>query len=172
MADYFVDRDVQYPGRVTITGEGDGFAQAIVLGEMLQITPASGGVDATITRNEGIVTEEGTPLNATNLNSGINQMIAAALKANVAMLTMSANSSKALTDVPAGSNFLVAWTTASGSFGIDYVWFSNESAVSRSLVLSGSQLITYSGSSQLTINNTAGSAVVRVAVISKVPTSV
>lgn len=171
MANYFVDREVEHPGRVKFSGVQGDFTVADFVEDTLYLYSGD-EISVDMTRDEGEVTEQGTPLNAVNLNGGINQMIAAALKANVTMLTMSANSSKALTDVPAGSNFLVVWTTASGSFGIDYVWFSNESAVSRSLVLSGSQLITYSGSSQLTINNTAASAVVRVAVLSKVPTSV
>lgn len=52
----FTDRVVEYPGRVTLT-------------------PTGNTNEYDMTRAEGTVTEEGTPLNATNLNTIIQEMI-------------------------------------------------------------------------------------------------
>lgn len=58
----FTDRIVEHPGRVVMT-------------------PVSGETNTyDMTRAEGTVTEEGTPLNAANLNAEISAMIAAAVE--------------------------------------------------------------------------------------------
>lgn len=58
----FIDRVVQYPNRVTLTA-------------------VSGETDTyDMERAEGTVTEEGTPLNAANLNNEIQSMIADAIQ--------------------------------------------------------------------------------------------
>ena len=62
----FVDRVVQYPGRV-------------------KLTPVSGQTNVyDMTRNEGTVTTEGTPLNAANLNSNIQDAANSAVAAPAA----------------------------------------------------------------------------------------
>ncbi len=176
MANYFVDREVEYPGRVNLAPVDSNLMTASIDSNgVASFSNSEDGLVADMTRAEGTVSTEGTPLNATNLNGGINQMIADALKANLTMLTMSASSSKQLTDIPAGSDILVIWSAAgsTGSRGIDYVWFSNELPVARSVMLSGTQLLQYGGGGgQLLIENSAASSTVHVTVISKIPIAV
>lgn len=68
----FVDRVVEYPGRVTLTATGN-------------------PDEYDVTRSEGTVTEEGTPLNATNLNTIIQDMIDSTLSTYAGAIDVDAN---------------------------------------------------------------------------------
>lgn len=174
MGDYFVDRSVQYPGRVRITGTGSGsFAEAFMMNDELVLTSES-DIVADLTRDEGTVLEEGTPLNATNLNGGILSMIGDKLKCFV----ISATHSQGIA-IESGYEYIVVWSAqgASGSKGIDYVWLEGSSPVSRNIVLSGtnpSQLLTYTAYSDTAflITNTASATTVHAMIVAQRATAI
>lgn len=78
----FTDRVVEYPGRVTLTDASD----SSVLGTF------------DVTRDEGVVTDPGTPLNAANLNAEIQGMIDTAISA----LTIDGNGNVAVRNMQSG----------------------------------------------------------------------
>lgn len=80
----FVDRVVEYPGRVTLTATGN-------------------PDEYDVTRSEGTVTEEGTPLNATNLNSIIQDMIDTTIGPISSALTIDANGNVHFRNLQSGS---------------------------------------------------------------------
>ena len=80
----FVDRVVEHPGRVTLT-------------------PTGNTNEYDMTRSEGTVTEEGTPLNATNLNTIIQEMIDNALAPYSSALDVDANGNVHFRNLQSGS---------------------------------------------------------------------
>lgn len=88
----FVDRVVEYPGRVTLTATGN-------------------PDEYDVTRSEGTVTEEGTPLNATNLNSIIQDMIDTTIGPISSALTIDGNGNVHFRNLQSGS-VLMKVTTA------------------------------------------------------------
>ncbi len=80
----FVDRVVEYPGRVTLT-------------------PTGNPDEYDVARSEGTVTEEGTPLNATNLNTIIQDMIDNALAPYTSALDVDANNNVHFKNLQSGS---------------------------------------------------------------------
>ena len=83
----FVDRVVEYPGRVTLT-------------------PTGNPDEYDVARSEGTVTEEGTPLNATNLNTIIQDMIDSALAPYTGALDVDANGNVHFRNLQSGSAVL------------------------------------------------------------------
>lgn len=169
MADYFVDRSVEHPGRVTIEpAEGTSFGGASIdeNGVVTFNSGSSGGFTAEIERNEGEVYEEGTPLNAEHLNEGINQMIGAVARSVV----VSPASIKQLTNA-VGREYVVVWTGAgtTGSRGVDYVWVADGVITSRNVSLTGTALLHYGGSDDyLVLENTASATTIHAMVIGAV----
>lgn len=83
----FVDRVVEYPGRVTLTATGN-------------------PDEYDVTRSEGTVTEEGTPLTATNLNTIIQDMIDSALAPYSGALDIDANGNVHFRNLQSGNALL------------------------------------------------------------------
>lgn len=168
MANYFIDRVVEHPGRVSITpvaGESS-FATAEINGTALNLGSSSSGVVADVLRAEGTVTEAGTPLNAENLNGGINSMIEDSAGELVRACVISPMSTKQLTSA-AGREYIVVWTGqgTTGSRGVDYVW-SDGTVTSRSVSLTGTALLHYGGNDEyLVLENTASSTTIHAMVI-------
>lgn len=141
MREYFKDRSVQYPNRVTIEPEASIDGASIDENGVVTFSGgASGGFTATIERNEGTIYENGTPIDATRMNGYIANMIMDRFK-NV---VLQANHGL-LMDVESGVEYLVIWTAqgSTGSRGIDFLWHDGYEPVSRNFMLSGTQLLTY-----------------------------
>jgi hypothetical protein len=80
----FTDRVVEYPGRVVLT-------------------PTGNANEYDMTRSEGTVTEEGTALNATNLNTIIQDMIDNAIAPYSSALDVDANGNVHFRNLQSGS---------------------------------------------------------------------
>ena len=168
MSDYFVDRVVEHPGRVTLTPvEGaESFATAEISGTSLNLGSSSDGITADVLRTEGTVTEAGTPLNAENLNGGINSMIDDVAGGLVRACIIPPMSTKQLTSA-AGREYIVVWTGqgTTGSRGVDYVW-SDGTVNSRNVSLTGTALLQYGGNNEyLVLENTASTTTIHAMVI-------
>jgi len=142
MREYFEDRSVEYPNRITIEPVDASFGGASIdeNGVVTFGGSSSGGFTADIERNEGTVYAQGTPIDATRMNGYIANMIMDRFK-NV---ILQANHGL-LMDVESGVEYLVIWTAqgSSGSRGIDFIWHDGYEPISRSIYLSGTQLLTY-----------------------------
>lgn len=167
MANYFVDREVEHPGRVNLTPVDSNLMTASIDSNgVASFSNSEDGLVADLTRAEGTVSTEGTPLNAINLNGGINEMIAAALEGLIRPVVVQANSLKELANA-AGREYIVVWTGhgTTGSRGIDYVW-SDGTVTSRSVSLTGTALLQYGGNDEiLVLQNTASATVIHAMVI-------
>lgn len=81
----FVDRVVEHPGRV-------------------RLTQVSGETDVfDMTREEGAVTEEGTPLNASNLNSEIANVVGDQLESTLSALSIDNNLNVHVRNIQSGT---------------------------------------------------------------------
>ena len=167
MANYFVDREVEHPGRVNLAPVDSNLMTASIDSNgVASFSNSEDGLVADLTRAEGTVSTEGTPLNATSLNGGINEMIAAALEGLIRPVVVQANSLKELANA-AGREYIVVWTGQgnTGSRGIDYVW-SDGTVTSRSVSLTGTALLQYGGNDEiLVLQNTASATVIHAMVI-------
>lgn len=166
---YFVDREVEHPGRVNLQPiDADLMTASIDENGVVSFSSTASGFTADMTRAEGEVYTEGTPLNAVNLNGGIESMVSA--KAFVLSATHGVP-----IPIEAGTEMVVAWSGAgaNASRGIDYVWITDGAVISRSFMLSGTQLILYStAGQQLVIENSASATTVHVMVIGAVVAAV
>ncbi len=163
MADFFVNRIVEHPGRMDITPVNGTIATAEMDDDDLIIGGSSGAITADIVRAEGMETEEGTPLNAQSLNTGINSMVADFIRGYVI-----ASSNRVRVPFETGAEYIVIWTGAgaTGSRGIDYIWFSDGAVVSRSVSLTGTQLLFYGTvDDDIIIENSASATTVHATVI-------
>lgn len=173
MSDYFVNREVEHPRRVNIEAVNGGFMSASIdENGVVNFTDGETGFLADLERAEGTVYEEGTALNAQNLNEGIAGMIGERVRGYILTATHGTP-----LPVEAGVEYVVIWSAqgTAGSRGIDYVWLEDSTPVSRNIVLSGTQLLSYMPTGtedQWAIANTAQSTAVHVTVISQSVTEV
>lgn len=158
----FVDRDVEHPGRVNITPIDASLTTASIDGDgVASFSNSAEGLVADLTRAEGTVIEEGTPLNAQNINPIIRRLNLSSVGYAIAA------GSNASFFGSSGVDFLMVWCAeGSGvSRGIDFIHFDdNGDPVVKSIAMNseGSQLITYTagGSYSFVAENGAKSTTV------------
>ena len=160
MPDYeFVDRIVEHPGRVEIEPvSGAGWTTADITDGVLTLDDVSGtSFVADISREEGTVTEAGTALTATNLNTIIPGMIEELKPGNV--ITRKFMSNDAGVVVPFGGFALIAWAFgATTTCGIDLVFYTGSNRYTINLAKTGSDLLV----EYVMYNNTPGEYELRI----------
>lgn len=174
MANYFVDREVEHPGRVTISPVNSNIMTASIDSDGVASFSNSGaGLVADLTRAEGTVTVAGTPLDALHLNAGVKELMGNSVFGFKITGYLTSSSS---IPVEVGKEYIVIWRAhgSSGSAGIDYVWMDSDNMpVARNIMLDGTQLVSYNGSVDGTtweIVNTSQSTTVHCTVIAQFPT--